>query len=92
MITRRIGAEEFEGVWIGKGWDERGRLSGNRKAVCYVREGGKARVKGHLTNLRLKSEDDETGVGRCCYLSRRLLELKWQIRKVVSFLSKEGWL
>ena len=57
-----------------------------------MREGGLARVKGHLTNLRLKSEDDKTGVGRYCDLSRRLLELKWQIRKVLSFLSKEGWL
>ena len=49
-------------------------------------------VKGHLTNLRLKSEDNGTVVGRYCYLSRRLLELKWQIRKVVSFVSMGGWL
>ena len=75
-----------------RGGGRRWWLLGIKKVVCGVKDGCKARVKGRLTNLPLMSEDNETGVGRCCYLSRRLLELKSQIRKVVSFLWIEGYL
>ncbi len=61
MITRRIGAEEFEGGDVlEKGGKVIECLSRKKKAVCCVREGGKEMGKGRLTNLPLKSEDVRT--------------------------------
>lgn len=48
-----------------RGEGRRWWLLGIKKVVCGVREGGIVRVKERLTKLRLKSEDNGTGVGRC---------------------------